>query len=64
MKIHLIIPIKGGSQVDFASSVLLEQEYTNNLFSFAYQEYEKYQHQYWNGLINHVNNIRNENNGQ
>nr|WFD61491.1 MAG: hypothetical protein [uncultured cyanophage] len=51
-------------QVDFASNVLLEQEYTNNLFSFAYQEYEKYQHQYWNGLINHVNNTRNENNGQ
>lgn len=62
MRIHLIIPSKGGNQPVFTSDILIEQQYTNNLFSFAYQEYERYQYQYWNGLINHVNNTRNDKN--
>lgn len=61
MKIHLIIP-GSDSQVLITSKVLIEEEYVNNLFSFAYQANEKFQLHLWNGLINHVNNTRNENN--
>lgn len=62
MRIHLIIPTKGGSQPLFTSKILLEEQYTNSLFSFAYSIYKAYQCELWNGLINHVNNTRNENN--
>jgi hypothetical protein len=59
MRIHLIIPSKGGNQPIFASDALIEENFENGLFSFAYAEYERYQHYLWDGLINHVESTRN-----
>lgn len=54
MKLHLIIPAKGGDQPIFASNALIQEKFSASLFSFAYSRYETYQHYLWNGLINHV----------
>jgi hypothetical protein len=59
MKIHLIIPSKGGDQPIFTSEALIQEQFQNSLFSFAYKDYEKYQYHLWDGLINHVESTRN-----
>lgn len=57
MRIHFIIPSKGGDQPGFTSQALLEEGCRNSLFSYAYADYERYQHKLWTGWQEIVNDI-------
>ena len=61
MRIHLAK--SGGDNLpngeDFRV-ILAEELYQNSLFSYAFKDHQHRWEQYWNKLINHVENTRNK----
>lgn len=59
MRIHLIPP-HSLKQAEMAAIALTEEKYLNGLLSYAYQKTEQTQQIWWDGLINHIQETKNQ----
>lgn len=60
MRIHLIPPPHSLKQAEMAAIALTEEKYLNGLLSYAYQKTEQTQQIWWDGLINHIQETKNQ----